>query len=235
MSVENDSKSLPLNFAIKYLNENGYVDTLTKINEIDPNISSRERRMLIKGMFIDDIETKGMFRDFCEKYWGNGLTDDGIKRIRNYKKKMGEILNQESNINEGTDGDDGYSNVNESSFAYEADLRDYLAINLGIIEKGLVLYKSGEKDGVEYSVDTNNKRIDILAIDKDNVPVIIELKVNSGYERVIGQCQYYKNKIKSLFNVDKARVVIIAKEITDYLKTASLDLEGFELFEYELK
>ena len=125
-------------------------------------------------------------------------------------------------------------NSEETSFAYENDLRNYLSNNLSIIESGLKLYKEDGIDGVEYSVDANNKRIDILAIDKNKIPVVIELKVSRGYERVIGQCLYYKNKVKQILNSPKVRIIIISREITEQLKTATEDLPDVELFEYKL-
>jgi len=62
----------------------------------------------------------------------------------------------------------------------------------------------------------------------------IELKVNKGYEKVIGQCQYYKNKIKAMFNAKNVRVIIIARIITEYLKMGTMDMNDYELFEYKL-
>ena len=114
-------------------------------------------------------------------------------------------------------------------------MRDYLEKNLNVIENGLTLYVDDKgKKGVEYPVGDNKKRIDILAVDKNKTPVIIELKVKRGYEKVIGQCQYYKNKVKELFKTDKVRVIIIAREITEYLQTGVMDLADYELFEYKL-
>ena len=122
-----------------------------------------------------------------------------------------------------------------TSFAYEEDLKNYLANNLSIIEPGMNLYKDeNDVDGIEYPVDPNNKRIDILAVDKNGIPVVIELKVSRGYEKVIGQCLYYKNRVKKLLETEKVRVVIIAREISQNLKTATEDLQDVQLFEYIL-
>jgi len=124
----------------------------------------------------------------------------------------------------------------ETNFAHEEDLKNYLVSNLNIIEQGLNLYqdKSG-MDGVEYSVDpNNNKKIDILAIDKNGIPVVIKLKVSRSCEKVIGQCLYYRNRIKNNINSKKVRIIIIAQEISQNLKTAVEDLEDVQLFEYKL-
>ena len=76
-----------------------------------------------------------------------------------------------------------------SEFAYEHDLRDYLAHNLHIIEPSLKLYKDEGITGVEFPA--GGRYIDILALDKNGGYVVIELKVSKGYDRVIGQLLRY--------------------------------------------
>ena len=73
-----------------------------------------------------------------------------------------------------------------------------------------------------------------MAVDKNHIPVVIELKVSRGYEKVIGQCLYYKNRVKELLQTPRVRIVIIAREITPHLKTATADLPDVELYEYSL-
>ena len=75
-----------------------------------------------------------------------------------------------------------------SKFALEAHLRDYLAKNLGILEKGLGLW-SMQPPSVEFFVQ--NRRLDLLAKDALGIPVVIELKLSKGYDRVIGQALLY--------------------------------------------
>jgi len=115
-------------------------------------------------------------------------------------------------------------------FVYEKDLQNFLAKNISIVEPGLRLYESG----LEYPAD--KKRIDILALDKNDNFVVIELKVSKGYEKVIGQLLWYKNWIKKnkAKNSQNIRGIIICKEITDDLLLACYGLEDIELFEYEL-
>ena len=134
-----------------------------------------------------------------------------------------------------TEEEDEEERIEETSFAYEEDLRDYLSKNLSVIELGLKLFKDKNGiEGIEYPIDADNKRVDILVIDKNNVPVIIELKVSRGYEKVIGQCLYYKNRVKQFLNSTKVRIIIIAREITPQLEIATEDLPDVELFEYKL-
>jgi len=121
-------------------------------------------------------------------------------------------------------------------FIYEKDLQNFLARNMSIIEPGLKLYEDEEtkKNGLEYPVD--RRYIDILALDKNDNFVVIELKVSRGYDKVVGQLLRYKNWIKRNIaeNSQSVRGIIICKEITDDLLLACDGLDDIELFDYEL-
>jgi hypothetical protein len=119
-------------------------------------------------------------------------------------------------------------------FAYEKDLQNFLVKNLTLIEPGLKLYEEDGINGIEYPID--GRYIDILALDRNDNYVIIELKVSKGYDRVVGQLLRYKNWIKKnqAENGQNVRGIIICKEITDDLILACMDLKDIELFEYEL-
>lgn len=119
-----------------------------------------------------------------------------------------------------------------TAFAYEEHLRDYLAKHLHILESGLTLWTGSEPESVEYSVE--GRRIDILAKDKSNVPVVVELKVSRGHEKTIGQCLYYRAKIKELMKTDRVRIFIVAEEISPELKLAAKEVSDVTLFEYSL-
>ena len=121
-----------------------------------------------------------------------------------------------------------------SEFAYERDLRDFLAKHPSIIEPGLQLYEDEGVTGVEFPV--GGRFVDILALDAQNRLVVIELKVSRGYDRVVGQLLRYMAWIeKHLAEPDQAvRGVIIAREISEDLKLACSSVPGVELFEYEL-
>ena len=121
-----------------------------------------------------------------------------------------------------------------TEFAYESDLRDYLAKNLQVIEPGLRLYEEEGITGVEFPV--GGRFIDILAIDFNGDFVVIELKVSRGYDRVIGQLLRYmawiqKNQAES---GQKVRGIIVAREISEDLLLACSLMPSVELFEYEL-
>ncbi|MEN8265250.1 MAG: endonuclease NucS domain-containing protein [Nitrospirota bacterium] len=172
---------------------------------------------------------------FLEEVWPSGKTKKGLSRKRFFENLYQRFLDYE----EGNGRDDGESDdeipIEESQFAYETDLRDYLSNNLHIIEDGLRLYisEAGEK-GIEYIIPKTKRRIDILAIDKNNDYVVIELKVSRGYEKTIGQALYYQSMVKNTFDVEKARIILIAREISEELRMGTKYLPDVQLFEYQL-
>lgn len=124
----------------------------------------------------------------------------------------------------------------DQEFAYEKDLQSYLAKNIHCIEEGLVLSKDeeGNVDGLEFPA--GNRFIDLLALDKDNNYVVIELKVSKGYDRVVGQLLRYMSWIKKHHAepTQKVRGIIIARHISEDLVLACSSLENVKLYEYEL-
>jgi hypothetical protein len=126
------------------------------------------------------------------------------------------------------------SSPEASQFAYEHDLRDYLARNLEKLEPGLRLYTDEGITGIEFPA--GGRFIDILAVDRENGLVVIELKVSRGYDRVIGQLLRYMGWIEKHQAEPGQRVrgVIVAKEITDDLRLACARLKDIRLFEYVL-
>jgi hypothetical protein len=121
-----------------------------------------------------------------------------------------------------------------SEFAYETDLRDFLAKNLFVLETGLCLYQDEGITGVEFPV--GGRFIDILACDTNNNLVVVELKVSRGYDRVVGQLLRYMAWIaKHQAEPDQGvRGIIVAREISEDLVLACSTLPTVGLFEYEL-
>ena len=123
---------------------------------------------------------------------------------------------------------------NGNEFAYEKDLQNFLSKNLSLIESGLILYMEEDITGIEFPV--GNRFIDILATDKDNNYVVIELKVSRGYDRVVGQILRYMAWIRKNHAEEnqKVRGIIIAREISDDLLLACSETKNVELYEYSL-
>jgi hypothetical protein len=124
--------------------------------------------------------------------------------------------------------------LDQTEFAYERDLQNFLRRNLGVIEHGLRLYEEEGITGVEFPA--GGRFIDILAVDVNDNYVVIELKVSRGYDRVVGQLLRYVAWIKKNHaDPDQAvRGIIIARDISDDLSLACEGLDGVQLFEYEL-
>jgi len=129
--------------------------------------------------------------------------------------------------------DDG-EQASPSEFAYESDLRDFLAKNLSIIESGLELYQDEGITGVEFPA--GGRFIDILAVDSERRLVVIELKVSRGYDRVVGQLLRYMAWIEKNHAEPGQRVrgIIVAREISEDLRLACSYLPTVALYEYEL-
>ncbi|RVU33498.1 DUF91 domain-containing protein [Rheinheimera riviphila] len=121
-----------------------------------------------------------------------------------------------------------------SEFAYESDLRDFLAKNLSHIEPGLTLYKDEGISGIEFPV--GGRFVDILALDSQGNFVVIELKVSRGYDRVVGQLLRYMAWIEKHHAEPSqgVRGIIAAREISEDLKLACSYMPQVSLYEYEL-
>jgi len=222
-------EALPLRFAYEFLAHKGFEHESSEIRRSKDKYGCYTST-LRRGKVLELLEKNNLLEEFIDRYWLFGNTEKGKRKTQRYKRIYESFLNSD-----GGDDEEEERRIEETSFAYEQDLRDYLSSNLLVIEPGLKLFKD-EKDikGIEYPIDDSKKRVDILAIDKNQVPAIIELKVSRGYEKVIGQCLYYKNRIKQLLHSSKVRIIIIAKEITPQLRIATEGLPEVELFEYEL-
>ena len=123
---------------------------------------------------------------------------------------------------------------NSTEFAYERDLKNYLAKNLTAIEPGLKLYEGDEISGIEFPV--GGRFIDILAVDATGDLVVIELKVSKGYDRVIGQLMRYMAWIKQNEARENqgVRGIIVARGISEDLVLACSLVDRVELCEYRL-
>jgi hypothetical protein len=119
----------------------------------------------------------------------------------------------------------------DSTFALEGHLRDYLARNLFILEKGLGLW-SQDPPSIEYFVA--GRRVDILARDFDGIPVVIELKLNKSYDRVVGQALLYQGLVGRDLKCQRVRIILVAAEVSDELKIACSRLADVSLYEYSI-
>jgi hypothetical protein len=121
-----------------------------------------------------------------------------------------------------------------TAFAYERDLQNFLAKHLERIEPGLRLYEEDDITGIEFPA--GGRSIDILALDRQNNYVVVELKVSRGYDRVVGQLLRYMAWIErhQAEPGQRVRGVIIAREISEDLRLACSRIQDVQLFEYAL-
>lgn len=214
-------QNFPLRYAYTYLPQKNLSTECLQIKE------AAEKNNIKRARVIKLLKSNDLLNEFIENYWSFGKTEDGLKKILWYEKHLSSKTTLDNN-------EELETSYEETKFAYEQDLQKYLAKNLTVIEQGLILYEGEEgNEGYEFILD-DNKRIDILAKDKEDTFVVIELKVSRGHEKVIGQSLYYRNKIKKRFSVSKVRIIIISREITEELKIATEELPDVELFNYEL-
>lgn len=122
-----------------------------------------------------------------------------------------------------------------TQFVMEQDLQRHLAYNLAIIEPGLTLFEDEDLRGLEYPAG-GGRRIDILATDKDGGFVVLELKVQKGYDRVVGQLLRYMNWVRKELADPGQRVrgIIICRTMSEDLRLACASVADIELLEYKL-
>lgn len=157
-------------------------------------------------------------------------------RLYNRMSDTAPITKENGDHSTGDGDSDGefHDATNGHEFAYEHDLRDFLARNLHLIEPGLTLYEEEGIRGIEFPA--GGRFIDILAVDRQGNYVVIELKVSRGYDRVIGQLLRYMGWIERN-HAERGRGVrgmIVARNITEDLVLAAGRIANVELFEYEL-
>ena len=87
------------------------------------------------------------------------------ERLAGRAAKLSRLEEEDELDNGGSEG----PGTEADRFAYERDLRDYLAKNLSVIEPGMALWPvSDPETAVEFRVDNNGRRIDILAKDRNH-------------------------------------------------------------------
>lgn len=161
----------------------------------------------------------------------------GPSNFRIYVKDLDPppIYKQDSDIIADDDADSEDEETKEThEFAYEKDLKNFLANNLSVIRSSLDVYQDGNISGIEFPV--GGRYIDILAVENGKDLVVIELKVSKGYDRTLGQILRYMAWIeKNLAEPGQSvKGMIIARNISEDLRLATSRVRDVELFEYDL-
>jgi RecB family endonuclease NucS len=205
-----------------------------------PEIKSNTVEMHVEGMAVNSTARKhhpnikpGSGHDLFFKVapgrfrlWESETDPEPV-----YREQL--IRQLEENRGNTEEDEDTEQEVSTRVFAFERDLRNYLAKNLGLLEDGIKLYEDEEFTGIEFPV--GGRFIDILTVDQFGDFVVIELKVSRGYDRAVGQLLRYMGWVrKNLATGKKVRGVIVASEITKDLKLAVSLVPEVQLFEYEI-
>ena len=107
----------------------------------------------------------------------------------------------------------------------EKDLEDYLINNLAKIEPDLKY--------ITRQLELKEGRIDILALDRNDCYVIIELKIAID-KTLIWQCMYYPDELKKLYKTRKVRMITIAPEYPDYILNPLKKIKKIEAYRYNI-
>ncbi len=143
-----------------------------------------------------------------------------------------EDVDEADEFAEETAGEDS---LEARKFAFERDLQNYLAQNLGLLEPGLKLYEDEDGGFVGVEFPAGQRYIDILAVGADGGFVVIETKVSRAYDRVVGQLLRYMGWVKEhLAGEASVRGIIVASEISEDLILATSSVENIRLVEYEI-
>ncbi|GAM11756.1 endonuclease NucS [Geobacter sp. OR-1] len=189
---------------------------------------------LRRGYIVELFEQNGIYQEFKALHWPHGNTSGGEtfrRRFLNIKRRYEDFL--AGNASESVDNNnEDLDEMDDQQFAAETDLRDFLAKNPERIEKGMTIYSSNGRAGVEFPVE--NGFIDILAVDKQGKFVVIELKVARGRNKTIGQILYYMGWVDRNLGNGPCRGMIIAKDISPDLILATERVPGVSLHRYKL-
>lgn len=222
------TETLPLTAAWAFGEERGLQREVDEIKRMPIEWHLTTVSSVRRGYIVELFQKHGIFSEFKDAYWHNGNTPAGealTRRFLQLKDRYEDFKDRgvEPEIDEVE---------SDQEFAAEADLRDFLAKNPNCIETDLRLYESGERKGIEFPI--GDGRIDILAIDRDNRPVVIELKVGRGRNKTLGQLLYYMGWVDKNLGRGRCRGIIIAKDVPDDLVLAVQRVPGVSLLRYTL-
>jgi len=238
--MDAQTKALSLIAAYRFGFENGLgreVDEIRSMAIDGFRNKSSVRRSHIAHLFRE----RGLLDQFISNHWGFARTAEGQKKLRYYERLRRKHLDLLGGADEdnaaGPDEDEASSAGDQEEeqvqrFALEADLRDFLARNLTVLEPGLRLYADGNRSGIEFPIDRGH--IDILAVDKNDKFVVVELKLSHGRNKALGQLMYYMGWVDEHLGRSPCRGVIVAGDISDELVTALRRVPGVSLFRYRI-
>lgn len=224
----------PLTDAYPFGEANGLSEDVQGIRNMEIEWDLSYTSTVRRGYVIELFRINGILDKFIEHHWPAGKSAEGkmeLNHSMHVKERYEDFLEgfaDERDIAEELDED-----IDSSRFAAEADLRDYLSKNLPVIEEGLTLYEDDRGSGLEYPIEGG--RIDLLALDRNDHPVVIELKLSRGRKKALGQLLYYMAWVDKNLGKGTSRGLILAREIPKELKLAVERTPGVSLLKYRLR
>jgi hypothetical protein len=206
-------------------------DIRDMVIEWDSSYTSSLRR----GYVVELFEKHGVFEDFKKAHWTFGNTPTGETKRRRYlriKAQYEEFLSGRAPELAGDETSEKGDSEDGLEFALESHLRDFLARNLDRIESGLRLYSAGDRNGIEFPIEGG--RNDLLAVDRAEKYVVIELKLSQGRNKTLGQLAYYMAWVDQNLGNAPCRGLILASEITEALSLAVSRVPGVSLAKYRM-
>jgi len=220
---------LPVRLAYEFAERKGLEAEVEQIRMLPLKPGAKYMTGVRRGYMADLLEKHQLLEEFARELWPEGLTPAGHRIIEKHRRRREDYddLDHEEVIGDSPENE-------ESAFAYEADLQNFLAKNLQILEPGLILYEDERGKGTEYPVADG--RIDVLAKDVSGQFVVIELKLSRGRNRALGQILYYMGWIdEHLDGTEPCRGIVVARSVGDDLRLACRRTPGIELYEYSLQ
>jgi hypothetical protein len=226
-------KVFPLSLAYPFADQHGLGTEAERIRTMEIEWDRGYESSIRRGYVVELFRRQGLLDAFQREHWPLGATPSGIREC----ERVLRLKDQYEAFLAGTGTNDDVDSALDAEaagqeFAAETDLRDFLAKNLGLIEPGLQLVERDGRSGIEFPVADG--RIDILAIDRQQKFVVIELKLSRGRNKALGQLLYYMAWVDAQLGDGPCRGLIIAKEISPDLKLAVQRATGVSLFSYLL-
>jgi hypothetical protein len=225
---EEQTPTLSLKAAYAFGATHGLEREVSEIREMVIEWDSSYTSSLRRGYIVALFEKHGLLDAFKKEHWTFGKTPSGERKRLRYLR-----IREHYEAFLAGRGDEGPSDPEQTpEFALEAHLRDFLAKNLERIETGLRLYSSPEHNGIEFPIDGG--RIDLLAVDRNNKFVVVELKLSRGRNRTLGQLLYYMGWVDKHLSGGPCRGFIIANDIDEELSIAVSRVAGVSLAKYRM-
>lgn len=226
-----ERKRFPLRSAYAFAAAHGLSAQAAEIRDMEIEWDRSYTSTVRRGRLIRLFEQHGLMPQFVEEQWPIGATTAGDSARRTALRVAQEY---DDYLSGGTKEDEEHlpSEIESFEFALEAHLRDFLARNLSQIESGLTLFDADGRTGIEYAVDGG--RIDILAIDREGHPVVIELKLAQGRNKALGQLLYYMGWVDQNLGRGTCRGIVIASDISSELAVAVSRVPGVTLYRYKM-